>query len=54
MRIRFFAFVLAVSFASVAQAPPGTPKPSTGAPGDKAGRNDPFGTQGEKADKAQS
>lgn len=54
MRIRFPAFVLAVSFASVAQAPPGTPKPSTGAPGDKAGRNDPFGTQGEKADKSKS
>jgi outer membrane protein assembly factor BamA len=38
----------------LAQSPPGTPKPSTGAPGDKAGRNDPFGTQGEKAEQSKS
>src|SRR4051812_37441680 len=37
-----------------AEEPPGTPKPSTGAPGDKAGRSDPFGSQGEKAEEKPS
>jgi hypothetical protein len=32
-----------------AQDPPGTPHPSKGAPGDKPGRTDPFGTEGAKA-----
>lgn len=52
MRVAIVALLAAT--AAVAQAPPGTPKPSTGAPGDKAGRNDPFGTQGAKAEKTRS
>ncbi|MFN2546878.1 MAG: BamA/TamA family outer membrane protein [Myxococcales bacterium] len=52
--MRLATLLLLSATAAVAQAPPGTPKPSTGAPGDKAGRNDPFGTQGAKAEQTRS
>jgi outer membrane protein insertion porin family len=52
--MRFAILVLLLAGAAIAQSPPGTPKPATGAPGDKAGRNDPFGTQGAKADETRS
>ena len=39
-----------VALLALSANPPGTPKPAMGAPSDKPGNNDPFGTQGGKVE----